>query len=314
MILFVLFLIFILATAVCVGGAVFGNRRDRGPWAGGAAFCFVVGIILLFFSITVSVGTKNVGVKLTFGKPSGFIQNGLHFKAPWQTVTELNDAIQTDTYASDYTGPTPVLQQGAVATCINVRIERQATACVNVSIRWQIKPSGVDYLFRNFKGNEAITDNLVLRDLQSAMNENLSHYDPLGIDTNGNSTNEPLNAPNNGQSVSRDVTQEMQHQLDAWINVQSVFIPLLNFDTSTQARINQVQQQIASTRIAQQQLLTNKAQAAANKALAQSVANTPGVLTDKCLNIQKEAVDKGQSLAGAPSCFSNTSSQAIVSK
>ena len=48
-------------------------------------------------------------------------------------------------------------------------------------------------------------------------------------------------------------------------------IPLLNFDGATQDKINQLQQQVAATRVATQAQLTATAQAAANRALIATV-------------------------------------------
>lgn len=273
------------------------------------AVAVLAAVTLLFASIT-TISTKNLGVLTTFGKPSGYLSNGLHWKAPWANVTELNDAVQTDTYASDG-GTTGKQQGGATDTCINVRIARQATACVNVSIRWQIKEVGVDYLFRNFKDNATIQDNVVLRDLQQAMNEKFTAYDPLGIDANGNSTNEPLSATDK-DNLSSDVQHQMAAEIGQYIDVQSVIIPLLNFDAATQDRINQLQQQVALTRIAQQAQQTAIAQAAANKALAASVSADPNVLVSKCLDILQDAVSKGQALPAGFSCFGGASASVAV--
>lgn len=313
MFLFILFCICVLVVLGSIGVAVLGhNHKDDDFVFGGvsvAAIFAVIAVVLLLFTTITSVGTKNLGVKTVGGRPVGYLTNGYHFKAPWVSVKELTNAVQTDTYASDGSGGQK--QGGAVGTCVNVRIARQATACVNVSIRWQAKASGIDYLFRNFKNNDAITDNLVLRDLQQAMNEEFASYDPLGIDNNGNSTNKPLSSSINQNNFSTLVTNDMRADIGTWIDVQSVIIPLLNFDGDTQARINQVQQQVGATRVAQQQKVTNEAQAAANRALASSVSNDPGVLESKCLDILKDAVDKGQQLPAGFSCFGSSSGVAI---
>ena len=316
MFLFVLFCIFALLALIGFLGAfafdktTSGGKEDRMVTRVIAGVLTFIAGVCLFFSCATTVGTKNVGVLTTFGRPDGYLDNGFHLTLPWQDVTELNDAVQTDTYASDG-GASGHKQGGATDTCINVRIARQGTACVNVSIRWQIKPSGVDYLFRNFKDNTAIQDNLVLRDLQTAMNIAFANYDPLGIDNNGLSTNKPLSSAH-GPSISADVLAQMQSEIGTWIDVQAVNIPLLNFDPATQDKINQLQQQVAATRVAQQAQLTAQAQAAANKALAASVSNDPNVLTDKCLNILKEAVDKGEALPAGFSCFAGSSATVAV--
>lgn len=311
MVLFIVALVFVVLAIVALIGSLVAYDDNKLVFRLSALGIFVVGIAFLLFSSFATVSTKNLGVTTTFGKPSGYLQNGFHWKAPWQKVTELNDAVQTDTYASDG-GAAGHQQGGAVGTCVNVRIARQATACVNVSIRWQIKAEGVDYLFRNYKDNAAIMDNVVLRDLQQAMNEKFTDYDPLGIDQNGNNTNEPLSSTAGKDNLSIDVQKQMQAEIGQYIDVQSVIIPLLNFDGTTQDRINQLQQQVALTRVAQQAQQTAIAQAAANKALANSVSNDPNVLTSKCLDILQDAVNKGQVLPAGFSCFSGSSTPVAI--
>lgn len=312
MVLFVFFCILAII-ALIIAGLTFPIAQDKEGKVVGfsiAGGVLIVSLVFLLFASIVSVGTKNLGVETAFGRPVGSLDNGLHWKAPWESVTELSDKVQTDTYATD---PGGKQQQGAVATCINVRIARQATACVNVSIRWQIKETGVDYLFRNYQDNANITDNLVLRDLQTAMNENLVTYDPLGIDTNGNNTNLALSAAS-GNSVSAEVLKQMQSEIGTYIDVQAINIPLLQFDGATQDKINQLLQQIAATRVAQQAQQTATAQAAANQALAASVDNDPNVLVSKCLDILKEAVDKGMSPGAGFSCFGTVTPATVGAK
>lgn len=269
-----------------------------------SAVALVLGLMTFFFDTVTTVSTKNVGVITCFGKLDGYLTNGIHMVKPWCSVTEISDAVQTDTYASD--NGSDKAQGGATGTCIHVRIERQATACVNTSIRWQIKPTGVDYLFRNFKSNDHITDNLVLRDLQQAINEAFSTYDPLGIDANGNNTNPA------GTVYAEKVTQELRSKIGNWIDVQSVITPIINYDAATQQKTNQLLQQIALTRVAQQSKQTALAQSEANKILAASVADDPNVLVSKCLDILKEAVDREQPLPAGFSCFGSSTTPIAV--
>jgi hypothetical protein len=60
---------------------------------------FVLGVVVILMSTVTTVGTKDVGVVTTFGRPTGRdLDNGLHFKLPWQKVTELDGAINPDSY------------------------------------------------------------------------------------------------------------------------------------------------------------------------------------------------------------------------
>lgn len=287
---------------------------SRGALSVGIVF-LVLTVIFMFFACTARIGTKNLGVLTTFGRPSGSLDNGIHIKAPWQAVTQLSDRVQTDTYASD-NGASGTKQGGAIGTCVNVRIQRQATACLNVSVKWQIQEAGADYLFRNYKDNDAITDNLVLRNLQVAVNETIGDYNPYNLDAQGNSLNKALSSTS-GDSYSADVLKDLQDSIpkvgDTYVVViQSVNLPLIQFDSKTQAALNSIQAQNAQTQVAQAQKVTNDAQAAANNALAASVNNSPGVLVAECLQVVKDAEQNGKTLPAGFNCNLNTSSSTPV--
>jgi regulator of protease activity HflC (stomatin/prohibitin superfamily) len=88
----------------------------------------VLTIFVLILGSTTIVTTRNIGVVTTFGRPSGTLSNGLHAKAPWQSVTEMNGTIQIDNHT------------GEAAT--TVRLGNNSTAFVDNSVRWRIQPGG----------------------------------------------------------------------------------------------------------------------------------------------------------------------------
>ena len=72
--------------------AVFGMLGTKSPAARTRALriAVVAGAITLFVLIlgsTTIVSARNVGVVTMFGRPSGTLSNGIHMKAPWQSVT-----------------------------------------------------------------------------------------------------------------------------------------------------------------------------------------------------------------------------------
>ncbi|MDT5113581.1 MAG: hypothetical protein QOE20_5471 [Mycobacterium sp.] len=293
MALLVFSIIFVIGGVVAY--AVGHATNTPAPKLGGGAL-MVLGLLVFLFSALVVIGTQDIGVKTSFGRLVGHgLKSGIHWKASWVAVHRLDAKQQTDTYASEgFNGST---QSNAQGPCIDVRIARQATACVNITIRWQNDQQGVDYLFQNFKTDDNIRDNLLHRDLQTAVNVAFARYDPLGLDVNGNSTQ-----PTTGQ-LADQVLKELQSQVGQYLDISKVFIPIFNFDPETQQRLNQLQLQVAQTRIAIQAQQTAKAQAKANAALAHSLSNNPGVLESKCLDILQEAVNKGQPLPAGFSCF-----------
>src|SRR6266496_6363750 len=57
--------------------------------------------VLTLWSSVHQVATKNVGAVTSYGKPVGNLDNGLGMTWPWEVVTELDAALQTDSYAGD---------------------------------------------------------------------------------------------------------------------------------------------------------------------------------------------------------------------
>jgi regulator of protease activity HflC (stomatin/prohibitin superfamily) len=259
---------------------------------------------LLIFSTLVIVPTREVGIKLTFAKPVGTLSNGLHVKAPWQSVEHMDAAIQTDNHVKDG-GET---SDGSHSlSCVTTRIAHQAVACVDVTIRWRIIDDQAAQLFQNYRTFGNVRDSLVTRDLNSAVNATMETYDVLSVDENGQATAPELS------EVAKSVMEEMNAQIGDQIEVLQVIIPVVHFDDATQSRVNALQSQIAQTRIAEQAERTAIAQAKANKELAASVSNDPNVLVSKCLDLLNESITKGYPLPAGFSCWGASSAIVVPS-
>jgi regulator of protease activity HflC (stomatin/prohibitin superfamily) len=254
-------------------------------------------VVLVFSASATVVSTKNVGIVTSFGRPEASLGNGFHLVAPWQQVTEMDAAIQTDSYT-----------QESNDTCIDVRIAHQAIACVDASIRWRIQDNSAPYLFQNYRNFDHVRDSLVTRELNASLNAVLEDYDPLAVNQLGDSTAPPLRVE------AARVTTLMRQQIGAQIDVLNVIIPVLHFDDNTQGRIQALQAQIAQTRIAIQARQTAEQQALANKELAASVSHDPNVLVNKCLDLENEMIAKGQTIPpNGIGCWPGSGSPLIVS-
>lgn len=253
-------------------------------------------LIIFLFSVVVIVPTREVGIELTFAKPTGTLGNGLHVKAPWQHVETMDAAIQTDSHVKD-----------GDLNCVTTRIAHQAVACVDVSIRWRIVEDQAGALFQNYRTFDNVRDSLVTRDLNAAINASMETYDVLSVNNQGQSTAEQLS------DVAAAVKEQLSAQIGDQIDVLSVIIPVVHFDTSTQERVNALQAQIAQTRIAEQAEQTAKAQASANRALAASVSSDPNVLVSKCLDLLNEAITKAYALPAGFSCWSGSGAVVVPS-
>lgn len=273
------------------------RASDVLPWMRGVCLFFIgfTGLLLFASSYTV-VSTKNVGIETSFGRPVDSLSNGFHLIAPWDKVTEIDAAIQTDSH----------VKEGNSNNCISVRIAHQAVACVDASIRWRIEDGAADALFQNYRDFSNIRESLVTRELNAALNNAFEAYDPLAVDENGNSTAISLN------DLSANVTKQMQGEIGKQVNVLSVIIPVVHFDGDTQNRVNALQAQIAQTRIAQQAEKTAADQAEANRQLSSSVSNDPNVLVSKCYDLVNEMIAKSQPVPIGFSCWPGSSSAVVV--
>ena len=83
----------------------------------------VLGCIGTFCGSVVSVTTGNTGVVSTFGKVENYtLESGFHFKAPWNTVTEMDNRVQKHTiemkcFSSD-------IQEVSMKYTLNYQIDR----------------------------------------------------------------------------------------------------------------------------------------------------------------------------------------------
>lgn len=253
---------------------------------GVAALGFLSAVFLVLSCLT-SVGTKEEGIETSFGATVGHLSNGLHVKAPWVLVHEMDAAIQTDAFTGQ--------------SCVSVRIANQQTGCANVTIQWRIDPASSDELYKDYRSFDKVREALVTRQLDSAVNHQLATYNPLDSIHEGTPASGAEN-PTNTQLADRILTQ-MRSEIGSRIDVLNVILPLITFDSDTQSRINQLQQQIALTRIAEQARITNLQQAKANKALAASVNRSPNVLVADCMDTLAAMVKADQSVPAGFSCW-----------
>lgn len=244
-------------------------------------------IILAFFCVTV-VPPQTIGIPVTFGKPAPAVGNGLEVRAPWTKIVKMDASIQNDIYDGE--------------NQVAVRLGNNAKAGVSASIQWRMKQENAQQLFLDYREFDNIRANLVNRNFVSAMNEVFSEFDPLASvkeNENNGSAGADLGA------FAQDVASKMEERVGKDIEIISVTIPIVNFDDSTQAKIDELQAEIARTRVAEQKKNTAQAEKEANEVLEQSISDN--LLTSKCLDIVEKS---GQSPLG---CFPGSAGQPILS-
>lgn len=210
--MFFLFIIAALIAAVGAGLLITAVvSRNVAAGTGGMA-AFLVGVIVTLLTCLTTVGTKDVGVVTSFGRPTGRdLPNGLHWKAPWRSVAELDGAIQPDTFRqADHNG-------------IDVRIGDSTTATVDATIRWRIVPSQASVLYQDYRSddvNESIRDSLVKTQFNAALNDVLGKYNPLQQVAQAAKSNQPATVTSTAPNLDR-FSAQVRDSMDAHLQAAS---------------------------------------------------------------------------------------------
>lgn len=247
------------------------DEADNAAIAAGfaAVVLFGIAVIILAFASTVSVQAKEVGVVTAFGKVHDeTLSSGLHFKAPWHKVTEIDATTQTDEYKGD--------------SAIQVRLKDGNTAEIYTTLRWSISEEKASQVYAEFRSDDP-TDSLrkamVSTQFKAAANAEFAGFDPLslaGIDGS--------EAPDY-KALADAVQQRMETETEGLVNVRSVTVSLIKLDKRSQKHLDDYVAQVAKTRAAKEAQKTATEQAKANKILAESINNDPNVLVARCLDL-----------------------------
>lgn len=256
----------------------YGPTRERATKTVTRAIGLIpVGIAALIMALacTTVVQAKQVGVVTTFGKPGDTtLSSGLHVKAPWQKVTEIDATIQTDEYHGD--------------SGIIVRLNDGNTAKVSATIRWSVSEENANEVYADFRSDDptkSLRDAVVSTQFKAAMNTVFSTFDPLSL-AGGEGTEAP-----NYIALAQDVETAMLARTNDLVTIESVTISLLSLDDKSQAKIDAYIGEVAKTRIAEQAQKTAEKQAEANRILSDSISNDPNVLVSKCFDLLAEGYD-----------------------
>lgn len=300
----------LLAVGVFVFGRVTINRGLSSErvvsfrWAG----LILVGLAVMIFALasTTTVQAKNVGVLTTYGKVSDkTLSPGLHFKAPWQRVTELDGTIQTDEYRGE-------------DGCIYVRIGDGSQSCVTLAHRWQIIPERANEIYGSYRTDDptkSLRDAVVSTQLKAVVQDVMSAYNPISSlqVAEGDETATP-NFSFNYDEISSKIQSKMDEEYgtDPLVNTVKTTVSYISLAKSTQDKINAFVAEQANTRIAKQKIETAKNEAAANAELSASVSDNPNVLVSKCYDIVIEAQKSGYALPAGFSCWPGSNSAVVV--
>lgn len=249
-----------------------------------------IGLATIAWDSFTIIPARNVGIVNTFGKAEGALENGFHLVKPWSSIETVDATVQNINLSSD------------AKNCITVRLANQTTACVDVTVQWNIdQHANANELWQRYRGNNDdvvgnVGRNVVERELRRSLNVVFESYNPLlvlaGSDKVASSTDD----------LALKALAEMKSNVDVGIVVDTLRISLVHFDATTQDKLNGYAQALADTQIATQQKKTAEQQKAANDLLAAASSNDPGVKYQNCLNLVKDLAVRGQ-LQNLPPTF-----------
>ena len=213
-ILGILLLIILVAIGVFVVGS--GNSKFGAAATAGAAM--IVFLIVAAFSCTYIVGTRQVGIVTKWNKPTGeTFDSGLHIVLPWTDVHEMDAAIQNDVYNG--------------LSRIQVRLGNNSTALADANIRWEINQADADDIFQQYKTFDNVRSNLVTRNLQTALNEAFTKFNPLEDDVDNT---------NNLSAVTANALKLMREKSGSQVRILDLSIPVIDYDEQTEQKINNI--------------------------------------------------------------------------
>lgn len=278
-------------------------------WAGAASI--VLSLLFLSTGVFTSVNAKNAGVLITFGKVADrTLSPGLHTKLPWQKVIEIDGTVQTDKYLGE--------------SCMKVRIGDGSEACVSITNRWNVVETEANKVYESFKSNDPTQEfrtSMMDSELRASVQMALQSYNPIADfeEAGKEATSAELSFTPDFNAINEVITDDMRKKLKERANggealgeIQSITMSAMSLAPSTQTKLDDFVGAIGDTRIAEQKVQTNVAQAAANRELSASVANDPNVLVSKCLDTLAEAVVKGYQLPAGFSCWQGGSGGVVI--
>ncbi|HMG65678.1 MAG TPA: SPFH domain-containing protein [Streptosporangiaceae bacterium] len=259
---FIVAIVVWLGAALAVAYAAFiADDGSRGTAVTAGVLAVLLGFALFAVGGLKSVPVKNIGVPQSFGAVgSGVFEPGIHETwTPWLHLTDINETVQTTTF-EDKGNDSGSSCNGGLA----VRIGGQQTACADVTIQWQIKPSAASGLFSDYANQgdfmAEITNAVVVRELKQVVNEQLGDYNPI---TDAQSVTGTTAQTSQFSTFGPAILRAMRSDIGSRVNVLTLLLPQLHYSSSIEGKLQAIQQSFADYAVAQENVKVNEENAAA---------------------------------------------------
>lgn len=278
--------LFILSILILLAAVAWGFMAEEGYRLGGGIAIGLLGLLVLGLDSFTVVGSKDVAVQTSFGKPVGTLDNGFHWVRPWSATESFSASRQTlKLSGGDDDNGDPIV----------VRLANGTTAKVEVSAEWRLDDKAdITQLYLDYKSFENITPNVIRRRLSAVLNRVFEKYDPLAS-ISGKGESLPL------AMLEEQARDQLAAEVPQEIKIDSLYIPKIEFDKGVQDQINQFINAVNDTKIAKQQLETAQARKEANEKLGSGTL-TASILYQNCLDLVERLTKDGKTLPPAFTC------------
>jgi regulator of protease activity HflC (stomatin/prohibitin superfamily) len=302
--------IILFVIAVVGVGAAALSREARIPGAITALVAALLGVVVLIVACYDRVDTRNVGIITSFGRPVGVHGAGIVWHAPWKKVSELSEAIQLQAFESNsYDEASKGQGVGDNPAAISVRLANNSSAYVDENLNWRLREGAAPQLFQDYGGSsrdvfKTIKEQLVDRQAQVALSEVFAQFNPQIMLATANQQSGPTPPPGPGTppppppttaagmaqagadlpKMAAQVKKDLQDKVGHEIEILDVRIPRIFFDTQTQSRIDQYNQNVQETLNAQQKVKTAEQERLAAEQRAMQPPPDLRIAISNCIN------------------------------
>lgn len=295
----VIFIIFL--SLIALGGlaaAIFGRNVGTKGVGGAVTALFGIALFLTFLIGGMqSVPVKSVGVGQAFGTVNGSVYGpGLHETwQPWVDTTDIDETVQTTTFADKGNDSGSSCNGG-----LYVRIGGQQTACASITIQWQIRPEAASMLYQDYANQgdlmTTVTNSVVIRELEQVTNNVTGGYNPI---TDVQSVTGSNTDSSQFATFGPKILSTMRQDIGTKVNVLSVLLLPLHYDSQIENQLSQIQQSFASYAVAEENVKVNE-----EKALAYTKLGAPTLAQLVAQCITAAGSNAGQCIPGAVSKIS----------
>lgn len=309
---------FMLVFFVSVIGVIASFRSDnvydstKRVWATTFGFSLLLVIFTIFMASFKVIGTKDIGVPVTFGKTSGHVMhNGWNWKSPTTQVHVFDGALQTEKFSTD---------KEDEGDPIAVRLFTGSTASVNVTFQWRLESDdNVKQVYLNYRQPDKINTNLVKRALQQSLNDVFGQYNPyaslIAAQAKGNGDTPGLQqVTTTYEDLQAEALAKLRIEMaPQGVSVVSLTIARIDFDSKTQNNLNALGTAITQTQIALQNEKTASAQAESNRLLNSTPASGT-TITQLCIQATLKMAEEGHLPGAGWNCIGPSTATVTTSK